>query len=454
LALSWGAGPYTAYEGDLNNPEAIGPPISYDKLDDAPTLERIHSIRIGKDAAQAGWSGQIEVAFTLEHEGRATVVRTKLVVPGAAAEVEILLGRRAPSSAQVQEHLLEHALYYSDAVWGALDPTTLSAMLSSYDYTPPGSKTPVTLSDLVEPLPISLGNGYMVFRMPVEPDDEWWTKWLTKRKLDQPKRTPKDTLVPVPTGGVFTEAVLGRSNSAEKLDITRFWDWQDSPPPLVAPEIAAIQTGTKTGTDETPQPGQLGAPVLNIQNSPPLPDPVGTLAVLQAVQNGNLFRDMGGLAALQAVTQAGIGAASAGATAAGEQAGQAAESARQLASDLIKAGVAAATGVPVAGGDSGGPTASRNNSGVGAMLNQGEKLDAKATAAQTPAGGGGSESDTPPDLVDGPGANETAAFEQGGDRSGTGHEAAAQADLERQERPPRPDCQVAGRRLVRGRLGP
>ena len=52
-------------------------------------------------------------------------------------------------------------------------------------------------------------------------------------------------LVPIPTGGVFAEAVLWRSNSAEKLDITRFWNWQDSPIPLAAPDIAPLQAGSR-----------------------------------------------------------------------------------------------------------------------------------------------------------------------------------------------------------------
>ena len=66
--------------------------------------------------------------------------------------------------------------------------------------------------------------------------------------------------MPVPSGGVFAEAVLGRFNSAEKLDITRFWNWQDSPIPIQAPDIAAIQAGTRK-TDDNLTPSQLFAPV-------------------------------------------------------------------------------------------------------------------------------------------------------------------------------------------------
>ena len=51
-------------------------------------------------------------------------------------------------------------------------------------------------------------------------------------------------------------AVLGRSNSAEKLEYTRFWNWQDSPIPLQPPEIAPVATGSRA-TPEDLRPGQL-----------------------------------------------------------------------------------------------------------------------------------------------------------------------------------------------------
>ena len=47
----------------------------------------------------------------------------------------------------------------------------------------------------------------------------------------------------------------------------------------------------------TSRPGQLSNPIINITSPTSLPDPVGTAAILQAVQNGGMFRDMSGLQA-------------------------------------------------------------------------------------------------------------------------------------------------------------
>src|SRR5690606_31512395 len=43
---------------------------------------------------------------------------------------------------------------------------------------------------------------------------------------------PKDPVhVSLPTKGVFAEAVMGKCNSCEKKDESRFWRWEESPIP-------------------------------------------------------------------------------------------------------------------------------------------------------------------------------------------------------------------------------
>ena len=57
----------------------------------------------------------------------------------------------------------------------------------------------------------------------------------------EPGKQRDERIVPIQTGGVFAEAVLDRANAAEKLDITRFWNWQDSPIPLSPTDIAPVR---------------------------------------------------------------------------------------------------------------------------------------------------------------------------------------------------------------------
>lgn len=101
--------------------------------------------------------------------------------------------------------------------------------------------------------------------------------------------TPPQSTVALPTEGVLGEAVLGHCPSAEKVDITRFWNWQDSPADT-APAISPVTVPT-TGPSLT---GGLTAP-----NS------LGTLPslinnVLQApVPNTSLLTSLGADAAAQ-----------------------------------------------------------------------------------------------------------------------------------------------------------
>jgi hypothetical protein len=135
--------------------------------------------------------------------------------------------------------------------------------------------------------------GSLIFRSYAGENDKEWQSFLKRHDLVDP--IPQEDMVPLPSSGVFAEAVLGRSNSAEKLDITRFWNWQDSPIPILPPEINPLSAGGKAN-DPTVRTAALEGQVLNIVNPPALPDPAGLGPLYSAIANGNMFRDMSGMA--------------------------------------------------------------------------------------------------------------------------------------------------------------
>ena len=315
---------------------------------------------------------------------------------------EVIRFGNVRASNDLIEHLNANKLHYSQAIYRSLDASSLALLLSPYSY----EGKPVV--QLIDPTPVTVSANYLVFKMheeEFEPTEEGedgerllseWGKWLKDHGIS--KSRVKTDLIPLPSGGVFAEAVLGRYNAAEKLDMTRFWNWQDSPIPIAAPEIAPVEV-TSRGTPEDLKPGQLGAPVVSIVNPTALPDPTGLPAVLQAIQNGNMFRDMSGLAATMALAQTGMSAASQGATAAGAQAGTNAAVAAQLLSDLAKTAASvltmgvggaiggAAGGLLGAGGGSGG---GGNISNAGALINQGRSMTQRSAGGSVSGGGGGS----------------------------------------------------------------
>jgi hypothetical protein len=109
---------------------------------------------------------------------------------------------------------------------------------------------------------------------------------------------PKQGIVSLPARGVFAETQLSKCSSCEKRDVTRFWDWTESPCPEEAPAVEDIAPGPR-GTTPTPQPGALPSPVVQITQPPAAPDPIGMAAALTLLGKGDTFRDMSGGAELQ-----------------------------------------------------------------------------------------------------------------------------------------------------------
>lgn len=76
---------------------------------------------------------------------------------------------------------------------------------------------------------------------------------------------PPRSTIALPTKGVLGEAVLGHCPSAEKIDLTRFWNWQDSPGDS-APEIAAVAPPGQSISGALTAPNTLTGLTPQIQN--------------------------------------------------------------------------------------------------------------------------------------------------------------------------------------------
>jgi hypothetical protein len=264
--------------------------------------------------------------------------------------------------------------------------------------------------DYIDPVPVTVLGNMLGFVWHDETDKEfadWTQKHVDFARVDF-------DLVSVPTGGVFAEAVLGRFNSAEKLDLTRFWNWQDSPIPILPPEISAIQSGQHQPV-EAPQAGRLDQPVVNIVNPPALPDPSTVAGVLSALGNGALFRDMSGLVQTVALAQAGLQAASQNALGGAAQAGTNLANVATLQGKALDAIIALASllsGVPAVR-----PPGSANISTAGGAVNLGKDLDAIPQGA---AGGGAGQAPNPPPVSPGGGAGGGGSPTGGGASPGSG----------------------------------
>ncbi len=302
----------------------------------------------------------------------------------------------AIGDADLIDHLEENALHYSSAIWRSLDAAAITTLLGTYKLN--GQR----LIEVIDPVPAAVSGNYLVFRFYGDLGTEAWE--ALKDKLGE-DAAPREDMVPLPSGGVFAEAVLGRSNAAEKLDITRFWNWQDSPIPILPSEISPLSAGGKAN-DKTPQTGALEGSIVNIVNPPSLPDPAGLGPLYSAVANGNMFRDMSGLAQTTALVGAALQAAQAGAANATGAAGEAQKVAAQQLTEVLKiaaqvalaamtgggsAGLSAlgAIGGAAAGGAPAKPGVANTPSNAGALINHGKAMDGQQQGGPSPQGGGG-----------------------------------------------------------------
>jgi hypothetical protein len=370
--------------------DAAGWPVDQIRM----RLDDIEALAIAVTDAQSRQFGFLALTFTFQGRDFRIVFPVRLHAHGSATVFYTDL------PTDLVSHLMDHRLFYSQAVWRSLDPATIGTLLSDYVWQL-GGKTR-RLIEIVDPSPVAVVANYLVLRLSGDVADEY-NAWLKRSRIQV--GSSREDQVPIPTGGVFAEAVLGRANSAEQLDLTRFWDWQESPIPIEAPEIAPVQSDSRRDTDTT-VPGRLDQPVLNIVNPPALPDPQGMNAILAAIQNGTMFRDMSGLAATIGLAQAGLAGAEQGAGQAAAQAGDNAAVAAQLGAQVaeiagkIIAAYLSGGGSLLAGGGGGGGgiiSGKGGNSKTGSILNYARDMDARGGAT------GGSA--TPAPATGGAGAN-------------------------------------------------
>jgi hypothetical protein len=186
------------------------------------------------------------------------------------------------------DHLVYHRAHYDRALRRGQNHWQRVAQLEAVE-TGSGS-----LSPKVDPRPLDVIGDFVAYRC-TDPD---WVKAISdaysRLKLEEPDTL--EQLITLPTRGIFAEAKLGHCNASEKIDNTRFWDWQQSPIPSMAPEIAPIQAATPTPEKQDLATTQFPQSLVNIVSPPAAPDPTGLTAALSALATPNIFRDMSGRA--------------------------------------------------------------------------------------------------------------------------------------------------------------
>ncbi len=204
---------------------------------------------------------------------------------------------------KMAQHVVRSTVRYSQAVWISLTAEERTIMLEGYTIGVP----PNGIADATQMVPLLnsvenrvlgfFGNSMiMPFTLPSvlgnndQPGLSTGEIEAALANFHQIGFNPPQSTVALPTRGVLGEAVLGHCASAEKIDLTRFWNWQDSPSDT-APAISPVTLPTTSGSISAPltAPNSLTTltPLINNILSAPSPDS----ALLQALAKTSIQPD-------------------------------------------------------------------------------------------------------------------------------------------------------------------
>jgi len=213
-------------------------------------------------------------------DGRGAIgVELRRTPPEAASEAP---GADECCEQRLLAHLGCHAAYYNRVLWLAEDPGERAMRFDRYPA-PEGSGR---LLDAIENRIVAVVGDWVGF--PARGPDGRGAK--AADLADDPVVT---RIVSLPTRGVFAEAQLGHCTACEKRDVTRFWDWQESPCPEKAPPITEVSPRSRA--QATAVAPTVPAAGLGVAAPPAAPDPGAMLkSVLEMLSTPDVFRDMSG----------------------------------------------------------------------------------------------------------------------------------------------------------------
>lgn len=201
-------------------------------------------------------------------------------------------------------HLNDNLEYYHRAIWLNMSPERRFMLLDGIVLNGKGEGRSV--ASLVENELLTVVGNSLVF--PVASGLNLNPDFGQKESLTEYYMTAaaEPISISVPTKGVFAEAVMGKCNSCEKIDESRFWRWEESPIPDSPTAINPINTDSRRADPGNLQPQQMPNPIVNIQNAPNAPDPSGLAGTLGLLGQSNLFKDITGIEGTQRNTIQGL----------------------------------------------------------------------------------------------------------------------------------------------------
>jgi len=200
------------------------------------------------------------------------------------------------------EHLNEHLVFYHLRLFRNMHRQHLYMLLDGFEIGvfDGERRTRRSLASVIENRMIGIAGNSLIFPVAqgyhLDPTFEVEGNEAVDLFSHYAPTTPIPPMrISVPTPGVYAEAVMGKCNSCEVKDGSRFWRWEESP---CGDEPTAIQApSTESRRAEPPNlaPTPLAQPIISMQTAPEAPAPTGLASAMQLLGTPNLFKDITGL---------------------------------------------------------------------------------------------------------------------------------------------------------------
>lgn len=215
----------------------------------------------------------------------------------------------------VLQHVVSNTVTYSRAIWESLTAEERAILLERYTIgVPTGGITDATqdvplLNCVANEVLGYFGNAAIMpfFIPPTVARDIGRTSRDIQEALLKFHRqafVPPQSSITLPARGVLGEAVLGSCNACEKIDLTRFWNWQDSPADTATDpkDLAQLfgDVNSLVGPAGATAPSQLAlAPMVTINQGAAAFSPADLAkALIDKMPASNLPQNLTGLAEL------------------------------------------------------------------------------------------------------------------------------------------------------------
>jgi Papain-like cysteine protease AvrRpt2 len=210
-------------------------------------------------------------------------------------------------SGRLVDYLNEHIEYFHRCIWCCMDANRRFLLLDGFIAPDAGGRS---VASVVENRVIGVVGNSLV--MPVAPGQQLDNTYefanvdaADLRNLYDGDPAPP-IRISVPTSGVFAEAVMGKCNSCEVIDDTKFWRWEDAPIPDQPPMIGALSTNSRRSDSPNLSPDPFPDAIIGLQQTPESSDPTGLAAAVKALGVNNIFKDLTGVAKNQANAAAAL----------------------------------------------------------------------------------------------------------------------------------------------------